>query len=201
MMLQRTLYLVAAAMLATQLVGCKNQTVPSTTESSAPSPVLPEIVAGEIPSEAQRQKLIAAKDALFQQLSGKLMEAMSQGGPAAAIPVCHQDARAIATAVAQEQNVKIGRVGVRTRNPENKPPHWAQPLIAAQTSEPTFVMLDDGRPAALLPIKLQAQCLMCHGPAENIPLEVKTQLAKLYPQDQAVGFKEGDLRGWFWVEM
>jgi hypothetical protein len=62
-------------------------------------------------------------------------------------------------------------------------------------------MLDNGQAAALLPIKLQAQCLMCHGPAEKIPLEVKTQLAKLYPQDQATGFQEGDLRGWFWVEL
>jgi hypothetical protein len=25
--------------------------------------------------------------------------------------------------------------------------------------------------------------------------------AAKYPKDQATGFKEGDLRGWFWVEV
>lgn len=204
---RRALFLVAFATTIAHLGGCKNQnqsqnqSPPSATDNVPPPQASPEIVSGEMPSDTQRQQLLAAKDALFQRLSSKLMEAMSQGGPAAAIPVCQQEAQAIATTVAQEQNVKIGRVGVRTRNPENRPPHWAKALISAQTPEPTFAMLDDGRAAALLPIKLQAQCLMCHGPAESIPLEVKSQLAKLYPQDQAVGFKEGDLRGWFWVEM
>ena len=31
--------------------------------------------------------------------------------------------------------------------------------------------------------------------------EVKNELASLYPNDQATGFKEGDLRGWFWVNV
>jgi len=26
-------------------------------------------------------------------------------------------------------------------------------------------------------------------------------LAAKYPMDQATGFKEGDLRGWFWIEV
>jgi hypothetical protein len=30
---------------------------------------------------------------------------------------------------------------------------------------------------------------------------IAEQLAKLYPDDQATGFLEGELRGWFWVEM
>jgi hypothetical protein len=34
-----------------------------------------------------------------------------------------------------------------------------------------------------------------------IPDEVKQTLAKEYPDDQATGFEEGDLRGWFWIEV
>ena len=31
--------------------------------------------------------------------------------------------------------------------------------------------------------------------------ERQAVLAKEYPADQATGFKENDLRGWFWVEV
>ena len=42
---------------------------------------------------------------------------------------------------------------------------------------------------------------MCHGPEDQIIPEVKSELAKVYPDDQAIGFQEGELRGWFWIEM
>jgi hypothetical protein len=54
---------------------------------------------------------------------------------------------------------------------------------------------------ALLPIHLKEQCVTCHGPAESIADDVREKLLELYPHDRAVGFKEGDLRGWFWVEV
>jgi hypothetical protein len=41
---------------------------------------------------------------------------------------------------------------------------------------------------------------MCHGPSESLAPDIKEKLATLYPQDQATGFSEGELRGWFWVE-
>ena len=41
-------------------------------------------------------------------------------------------------------------------------------------------------------------CLACHGehPAEA----VRERLAALYPEDNASGYREGDLRGVFWAE-
>jgi hypothetical protein len=44
-------------------------------------------------------------------------------------------------------------------------------------------------------IPTAAQCLNCHG--ESISPEVDAKLKALYPNDQARGFKEGDLRGAF----
>jgi hypothetical protein len=38
-------------------------------------------------------------------------------------------------------------------------------------------------------------CLGCHG--KNIAPEVQAKLDELYPEDQATGFSEGDLRGAF----
>ena len=36
-------------------------------------------------------------------------------------------------------------------------------------------------------------CAACHG--TNIAPEVKAKIAELYPDDAAVGFKPGDMRG------
>lgn len=154
----------------------------------------PDVIKPEV-----QKKLLAAKDALFTKLSGKLMQTMAEQGPVAAIAVCNQEAPKIAATVSEEHNVQIGRIGVRLRNPKNAAPQWAEEWVAAKTDTPKFLTLADGKQAALLPIKLQATCLMCHGPKEQIAAEVLSELAKLYPEDQATGFHEGELRGWFWI--
>lgn len=181
------------------MAGCQSQSVDSTVSNA--SDQLPKIVSGSTPSETEKSKLLAAKDLLFTKLSTRLMEALSTSGPANAIGVCQVEAKSIATEVGKEAGVLIGRTGVRLRNTSNQPPAWAKELVAARTNEPVFVELSNGHAAALLPIKLQPQCLMCHGPKEQLIPEVKEQLAKLYPEDSATGFSEGELRGWFWVEL
>lgn len=198
--MNRTLITIAArgAYLSVVLltIGCQRHVAKPSAESKDDAVT---IVADSQPTEGQRSELLAAKEALFQRLSGKLMAAMSQG-PAEAITVCQQQAPEIATAVGEEQGVKIGRVGVRLRNPNNTGPAWAASLIASRNDTPFFAILSNGNAAALLPIRLQGQCLMCHGPKEQLATVIQDQLAKLYPDDEATGFREGELRGWFWVE-
>ncbi|MCR9115378.1 MAG: DUF3365 domain-containing protein [bacterium] len=150
---------------------------------------------------AAQTKAVAAKDALFGRLSGRLMEVMKAKGPAAAIEVCSNEAKEIAKAVGKEHGVAIGRTSVKLRSPDNKPPAWVKPLIAKAKAEPQVVDLPHGHTGVLLPIKLKAKCVVCHGPTDKIAADVKTRLAKLYPDDQATGFQEGDLRGWFWIDV
>ena len=42
------------------------------------------------------------------------------------------------------------------------------------------------------------RCLTCHG--SSLAPDVAAQISDLYPQDRAVGFEAGDLRGVFWLE-
>ena len=149
---------------------------------------------------AQREKALAARDAMFTSLKSRLMEVVGSEGPAAAITVCSQEAPQIAKRISQEHGLIIRRTSLRLRNPANSPPKWAEQLVADRAAEPTY-LTRDGQLAALLPIRLQAQCLMCHGPTDSIPDPVKAALAKHYPTDQATGFQDGDLRGWFCVEV
>jgi hypothetical protein len=181
------------------MVGCHSRSADSTRSNATEQ--FPKIVNGSSPTETDKSKLLASKDLLFTKLSNRLMDVMSTSGPASAIKVCQIEAKSIATEVGKEAGVQIGRTGVRLRNKSNQPPAWAKELVAARSNEPVFAQLSNGHAAALLPIKLQSQCLMCHGPSEQLMPEVKEQLAKLYPGDNATGFHEGELRGWFWVEL
>jgi len=145
-------------------------------------------------------RAIAAKDALFKKLSGRLMEVMKSQGPVAAIEVCSREASGIAESISESHCVKIGRTALKLRNPNNQPPYWVAPLMSEEATEPTFVDLPGGHTGALLPIRLQSKCLTCHG-GDEIPDAVQSKLAEFYPDDKATGFKEGDLRGWFWVDV
>ena len=148
-----------------------------------------------------QERALSARDALFQRLSSELMTAMSQGGPSAAIDVCSQTAPKIAEEVGREHGLSIGRTSFKLRNPQNQPPTWAVQLVEQRVQEPRFVKLDNQQTGAFLPIHLKAQCLVCHGPEEQIAEDVLQQLARRYPNDQATGFRDGDLRGWFWIEV
>ncbi len=189
-----------AVAMAFFLSGCSSsERVPKTVDKEDPIPV--SIVEGATPTENQQDRMLAAKEALFKKLSARLMEVMTSQGPAAAILVCQKEAPKIAVEVSEEHGLQIGRTGVRLRNPNNAAPQWAIALTQAGTDTPTFATLNNGHAAALLPIKLQTQCLVCHGPKQTIAPVIQEQLSKLYPDDQATGFEEGELRGWFWVEL
>jgi hypothetical protein len=149
----------------------------------------------------QRRRAEAARDALFERLMARLTAVVQADGPAAAVGVCQSDAAGIADAVGREKGVRIGRTSTKLRNPNNRPPAWAESLVANSPGEPTFLAGPNGRLAVVLPIRLKPQCLTCHGPANAIPPPVRAALAERYPDDRAVGYAEGDLRGWFWVEV
>jgi hypothetical protein len=114
-------------------------------EASAPAIAVPPeqmnavvIVEGEKPSDEQQRRMLAAKESLFQKLSGRLMETMSTEGPAAAIDVCQKEAPQIAQAVGEEQGVSIDRTGLRLRNPLNQTPAWATSLVESKVDTPTL---------------------------------------------------------------
>ena len=150
---------------------------------------------------AQRDAATAAQQALFGSLFAELSKAMGDGGPPAVIDVCATRAPAIAKEVSAERGVRIGRTSFKLRNPKNTPPVWAVLALDDRPEEPMYFADRSGRLGSLTPIRLAASCLQCHGSADDIAPATRTALSRLYEDDQATGFTEGDLRGWFWVEV
>ena len=130
------------------------------------------------------------------------MSAMKKGGPVAALETCHLKAMPITDKHA-EKVVAMGRTSHKVRNPKNAPKDWVKPYLAefksGQRKEAITVNLKDGHTGYLEPIYVQAKCLVCHGSKLAAPLE--KSLKEKYPKDQARGFKVGDFRGLFWLEV
>lgn len=134
-----------------------------------------------------------------------LQQALLRGlaeGPEQAINVCSLEAPDIAESMSVD-GVRVGRTSERLRNPENVSPAWVSPILAAYHDKPTdltpkTVRLDNDRTGYVEAITLQPVCLACHG--ENLSPAVSAQLDELYPSDRAFGYRDGELRGVFWVE-
>jgi rubrerythrin len=148
----------------------------------------------------QRERAERAREALFGALMGELSQAMAEGGAAQAIEVCAERAPEIADEISRKRGVEIGRTSWKLRNPDNAPPAWAELVLGDRPERATFLVDRTGRLGALLPIRVMANCLACHGSREELAPGVAERVAELYPHDEATGFEAGDLRGWFWVE-
>ena len=183
------------ASLACPLVGC---TVEQSVEP-AWSQVAVEALTAE--QTAQLARATQGRDALFGALAGELQAALGEGTPVEAISVCKQAAPRIAAEVSTAQGIAIGRTSQRLRNPENQPPTWAAAYVAGDAEGQACFVGPDGELGVLLPIRTMALCATCHGAAEALDAGVAAAIAAQYPADRAVGYGEGDLRGWFWVEV
>jgi Protein of unknown function (DUF3365) len=163
------------------------------------------------PDSAQVGEARAVVKELGQSLKSRLMEAIKDRGPIAAIGVCKMIAPALAEKTGAAHGLKVGRTALRVRNPANAPDAWERGVLedfAAQVKagkdpsklEYAETVVDAGGGATfryMKAIPMAAEpCLMCHGAPEPL---LKAEIMRLYPQDQATGFRPGDLRGAFTV--
>lgn len=142
------------------------------------------------------------------QLKAKLQQGMKEGGPANAILVCKDSADHIAQQVSEQAGWKIARTSLKVRNSKNAPDSWEQRVLSAfelrhkkgesidkMAFSETITTENGSVFRHMKAIPTQGICLGCHG--EKLSTEVTEILAKQYPQDQAIGFKLGDIRGAF----
>ncbi len=145
---------------------------------------------------------------LINTLGGELKGAMTSGGPVAAIGVCKERAPRIAAEAAQRTGMQIKRVSLKNRNPKGVPDAWENEALASleqrlaagekpETLETHGVVnTPDGKVFRYAKaLVTQPACLNCHGPAENLSPDVKAKLATEYPDDKAIGYTAGMIRG------
>ena len=158
----------------------------------------PELAA---PVERADAALLVLRTELLETLTTEL----SRGGGAGAVDVCRDIAQEITASAARGQGVALGRTSHRLRNPANAPRGWAREIVDAHAGKKaadaqSYVADLGDRVGVLRPIGAIEMCSSCHGGEEALDPLALEKIAAAYPQDQAVGFGVGDLRGWMWAE-
>jgi hypothetical protein len=191
-------------MLILGLSACRHG---QTVEAPQPAAVEPRSWAlTEAPSEwapALRQA-DAAITALQSTLLKRLLTALEQSAPEGALGACTAEAQPLTEGVVQDQGISVGRTSHKLRNPRNAPRPWATAYVAShagkRAGEVDTRVFDLGDVVGVLrPIAVGGMCLTCHG--ENLAAPLTRALKASYPDDQARGFQEGALRGFFWAEV
>jgi len=140
-------------------------------------------------------------------LQAALQQAMADGGPVNAIDVCKVKAPAIAAELSTDGWV-VRRTSLKVRNPLNSPDNFERKVLKDFADKKAsgwaienlayYKMQEYGDASEfryMKAIPTQAICLTCHG--EDIPADVRQKLNTAYPDDQARGYQEGDIRGAF----
>ena len=152
----------------------------------------------------------AMANELLSQLGQKLKSTMSTEGPEAAVSVCKEASPSIAKTLSSKNGAQMTRVGTRVRNPSmGTPNQWQKDALSQFESRLTqgetpatmeywkVVNIDDGKRELhyAKAIMVQPICLSCHGAASEIPASLFEKIRIEYPQDQAIGYSVGKLRG------
>jgi hypothetical protein len=169
------------------------------------------LLAAAIPASAEESWIAEARTVATSvppKLLVVLNEEIAKGGPESAIAVCRDKAPQLAKAASDESGWSVRRVSLKNRNPKAVPDAWERAALedfdrraaageSPATLEKAEVVVVEGartyRYMRALPV--QPLCLACHGEPAQMSLAVKEKLKTLYPDDKAVGYAPGQIRG------
>jgi Protein of unknown function (DUF3365) len=194
----RLVALLTGAALSLSIAVTRGQAVrewPTYPIKQAPAALQPAIQRGDL-------VIISIQNAT----SSELTRALTAGGPGDAIKVCHLSATTVTQRIGREEGIAAGRTSARLRTPSNAPKAWAAPIVKAyadaKAADVDGFAVDLGdRVGVMRPVAHRAVCTPCHGVEEKLNPRVKAELKDRYVVDRATGYKDGDLRGWIWVEV
>lgn len=148
----------------------------------------------------------AAADALARTLGTRLSAALSQGGAVQALVFCSGRAQDLTDSVTASLagGIRVGRISLQPRNPADAPDILDREVLlgfqeAASSSAPLpaeeIRAAPSGEVRYYRPLVVTDLCMQCHGPPETLAPAVREVLHARYPDDRAVGYHPGDVRG------
>lgn len=170
--------------------------------------LLTTVVSAQDELAARQQAAATVADGYLQQLQSELQRELANG-PAEAATICRDIAPLLASQLSRRNGWQVTRIGTRVRNPLlGLPDAWERQVLnefaARKEQGEDLATLTHGELVEfegrleyryMKAIGVQPACVTCHGSAAQIPQGVKDSIAQFYPQDQAVGYAIGDLRG------
>ncbi|MGE5267472.1 MAG: DUF3365 domain-containing protein [Deltaproteobacteria bacterium] len=166
-----------------------------------------------VPTDDQVKAARAVAVELGGKLKSELSTALAAGGPIQALAVCKTAAPALAADLAASSGGKVGRTALKVRNKANAADTFETAVLlrfiedAAKGADPAGlehaeIVEVQGRRSIrymkAIPM-VAAPCAACHGSV--VSPDVLQAIRELYPADETVGFKPGDIRGAFTIEL
>lgn len=139
-------------------------------------------------------------------LGKNLMTALKEGGKEHALAFCNVRAIPLTDSMSTDLEHSIKRVSDKPRNPTNaaSPEEieileaYALALEQGEDLEAKILGTDIGR-TGYFPITTNPMCLQCHGKlGEELDASFYEKVKNLYPEDKAIGYGPGQIRG-MWV--
>ena len=161
-------------------------------------------------STAQSVKIgESVSTALIQKLGGELKAQMMKNGPIAALGFCNASAPSLTHEVSTTTHYNVKRVTMLERNPKNRANAaeasilnaWQAKLNESQPLPEYEIRTDGNMDHYYKPLVINNEtCLKCHGTVDG-QSELGNAIKAAYPNDRAVGYKMGDLRGMIVVDI
>jgi hypothetical protein len=160
-------------------------------------------------SDKAKQKLMAEGKVITQKtlavFQKNLKTAIKNGGIDNAINYCHKKAMYLTDSISHVTGVKIQRIAKKNRNPfnflnqqeEKVFNEYEKEIHLKKAVQPKILVNKKGNPVYYAPIRISKDvCLKCHGtPGKDLPKKRVAKIKEYYPEDKAINFKKGDLRG------
>jgi len=173
----------------------------STNEIEISEPTLEESEEIKLIGDSLSNKLLSA-------LKSELSNAIQEKGVVNAIKVCNIKALPITDEIAKSENytIELKRTTSKYRNPQNKPDDIEKLVLEKYLD---FHKKNQPLPEYYIqkisdknkqyynyykPLKTAGLCLLCHGDSQTMDESLKDVLNRLYPNDLATGYKDGDFR-------
>ena len=142
-----------------------------------------------------------AARSLLSSLKRSLFTAINEHGVGKAMTFCSEEAIPLTTAVDEKlgSKVLVKRTSSRLRNPKNAPDKLERAALTYFENNPEapFLLQEENSHTTRYykPLRINAMCLQCHGNPADFNEEVRKTLKEKYPEDKAINYKDGELRG------
>ena len=160
-------------------------------------------------SEEEKAALMLLGDSISMKMQNVLLQnvgkAIQKGGTDYAVEFCNVQAMPLTDSIADNLNVYIQRLSDKNRNPVNALQTQMDSIAwRKMKSEKTDFTTQDknGEVYYYKPILIgMPTCIKCHGGKNDIPVSTQKIIGQKYPNDKAVGYQMGDLRGMWKIKL
>lgn len=160
-------------------------------------------------SEEKKVSLMLLGDSISIEMQNVLLQnvagAIQKGGTDYAVDYCNVNAIPITDSIANRHTMFIQRLSYKNRNPGNAFQTQMDSLAwqKIKSEKADFIEQDKSGDVFYYKPILMAMptCIKCHGGKTEITQSTQKIIAQKYPNDKAIGYEIGDLRGMWKIKI